>query len=75
MWVCPGGAFARLGGGLGCPHQDAVYRYHLWSAKDRIGWAMTRLEMVRDAMRGYLDSLRDRGYELPQVQHRKVAPA
>jgi predicted RNase H-like HicB family nuclease len=32
-------------------------------------------EMIRDAMRGYLDSLRDRGYELPQVQHRKVAPA
>jgi predicted RNase H-like HicB family nuclease len=32
-------------------------------------------EMIRDAMRGYLDSLRDRGYELPEVQHRKVAPA
>jgi predicted RNase H-like HicB family nuclease len=32
-------------------------------------------EMIRDAMRGYLDSLRDRGYELPRVQHRKLAPA
>jgi hypothetical protein len=31
--------------------------------------------MIRDAMRGYLDSLRDRGYELPRVQHRKVTPA
>jgi len=31
--------------------------------------------MIRDAMRGYLDSLQDRGYQLPQVQRRKVTPA
>ena len=33
------------------------------------------VEMIRDAMRGYLDSLRERGYEPPPVEHRKVAPA
>ena len=33
------------------------------------------VEMIRDAMRGYLDSLRERGYEPPQVEHHKVAPA
>lgn len=33
------------------------------------------VEMIRDAMSGYLASMRDRGYELPTVEHRKVAPA
>lgn len=32
-------------------------------------------EMIRDAMTGYLESLKARGYEPPRVEHRKLAPA
>jgi len=31
--------------------------------------------MIRDAMAGYLESLEARGYEPPQVEHRKPSPA
>lgn len=33
------------------------------------------IEMIRDAMAGYLEARRDRGWPLPKVEHRKVAPA
>jgi len=32
-------------------------------------------EMIRDAMGGYLASLKDRGHELPQIEHRQLEPA
>jgi len=32
-------------------------------------------EMIRDAMAGYLASLKDRGQTVPQVEHRKLEPA
>jgi antitoxin HicB len=32
-------------------------------------------EMIRDAMAGYLAARRERGWPVPQVEHRKVAPA
>lgn len=32
-------------------------------------------DMIRDAMGGYLESLKARGYDPPHVEHRKLAPA
>lgn len=31
--------------------------------------------MIQDAMGGYLGSLKARGYDPPQVEHRKLTPA
>ena len=33
------------------------------------------IEMIRDAMEGYLETRRDRGWPLPKIEHRKVALA
>lgn len=33
------------------------------------------LEMIRDAMEGYIEVRRERGWPLPKVEHRKVALA